>query len=385
MQTIQTTTSRLLDYCGHNQWSGYDPYDGLNSRLYAKTPFLNNKIVRLILTQALKRLPINLRPILCVPKGENPKGIAVFLSAAVRLTQAGVLKNNDLVHHLLERLVDLKSPDVPQFCWGYNFDWQSRDGMLPKFIPNIICSTFGGNAILDADAEFSSGKYLNVAVSAGDFLLTGLNITKFKEGICFSYTPGDHGQVHNANLLGASFLARLWSLTGENKFLDPALNAARYSVHRQKEDGAWMYGEDETQQWVDNFHTGYNLCALRDIGRYLQTDEFESCIQRGFTFYRAHFFRKDGAAKYFHDKTYPIDIHSVAQSIITLLEFKDLDTTNIDLAHRVFDWAFANMWDEHGYFYYQITPYYKNRIPYMRWSQAWMLLALATLLKSIND
>ena len=34
-----------------------------------------------------------------------------------------------------------------------------------------------------------------------------------------------------------------------------------------------------------------------------------------------------------------------------------------------------------GYFYYQIQPYYKNKIPYMRWSQAWMLLALATLLE----
>jgi hypothetical protein len=41
----------------------------------------------------------------------------------------------------------------------------------------------------------------------------------------------------------------------------------------------------------------------------------------------------------------------------------------------------AHMWDEQGYFYYQVLPYYKNKIPYMRWSQAWMLLAVSTLLE----
>ena len=66
------------------------------------------------------------------------------------------------------------------------------------------------------------------------------------------------------------------------------------------------------------------------------------------------------------------------------MEFKDLDPANVDLARRVFNWAVENMWDKRGYFYYQITPYYKNKITYMRWSQAWMLLALSTLLETGN-
>ena len=41
-------------------------------------------------------------------------------------------------------------------------------------------------------------------------------------------------------------------------------------------------------------------------------------------------------------------IHSVAQSIITLLAFKDFGKDNVDLAHAVFKWAMANMWDERG-------------------------------------
>jgi len=36
-----------------------------------------------------------------VPKGENPKGLAVFLSALLLLSNMGLLKNDDDIHHLI--------------------------------------------------------------------------------------------------------------------------------------------------------------------------------------------------------------------------------------------------------------------------------------------
>ena len=198
----------------------------------------------------------------------------------------------------------------------------------------------------------------------------------------YSYPiPTSRGRVHNANFLEAALLCREYRHCGGQKFLDSALKVARYSATQQQDDGSWYYGEHATQRWIDNFHTGYNLCALKSIGRYAEPSEFEPNIQRGFKFYRNHFFREDGAPKYFHDRTYPIDIHSVAQSIITLTAFKNLDKTGLNLAQAVFQWAMDNMWDEQGYFFYQVLPLIKVRIPYMRWSQAWVLLALSTLLE----
>ena len=189
-------------------------------------------------------------------------------------------------------------------------------------------------------------------------------------------------KVHNANFLGAALLCRLYKHTGYRQSLEPALKIARYSAALQQENGAWDYGEASTQGWADNFHTGYNLCALRSIARNAETTGIRHpIIRRGFEFYRKHFFRDDGAPKYFHNRTYPIDIHCVAQSIITLLAFRDFDEINTDLAHIVANWAMENMRDDAGYFYYQIQPLYKNRISYMRWTQAWMLLALSTLLE----
>ena len=390
---------RLLDYCQTNNWAGYDPFDGLNSRIFKRLPFLQNRICRLIFIQSMKRSPVNFRHIFLVPKTQNPKAIALFLMAFLKLKKLGLLQDENLITLMTQKLIDLRSPtnsnnssnstnpinsSNPYWCWGYNFDWQSRGFFLPKFSPNIICTTFAGNALIDAYHKFADEKYLDMAISAGNFLLKGLNISKNKNELCFSYTTLDSSKVHNANLLGAAFLSRLYSITQEKKFLEPASSAVQFSIRRQHEDGSWPYGEDKTQQWIDNFHTGYNLCALKKISHYLDTKEYESNIRRGFEFYRNHFFREDAAPKYFNNRTYPVDIHSVAQSIITLSTFRDLDENNIKLARSVYEWAMANMLDEQGYFYYQVTPYYKNKISYMRWSQAWMLYALAIFAQALS-
>ena len=188
-------------------------------------------------------------------------------------------------------------------------------------------------------------------------------------------------EVHNANLLGAAYLCRVARVTGDRKYLEPALEAARFSVARQHDDGSWAYGEAPTQQWIDNFHTGFNLVALRRIRDFAGTAEFDAAIRKGLAFYKSHFFRDDGAPKYFHDAVYPIDIHSAAQSIITLAEFSDSGKDNLALAHKVLGWTLGNMRSPRGHFYFQKRPRSTVRTPFMRWSQAWMLLALATLLE----
>jgi hypothetical protein len=220
-----------------------------------------------------------------------------------------------------------------------------------------------------------------MAVSAAEYIVNELYWSLDGGAAGFSYPqPGLHGEVHNANFLAAALLCRVYKHTGQTKLLGPALRVSRFSAGKQHADGSWYYGEQPSQQWIDNFHTGYNLCALRSICKYAGTDEFDLCIQRGFEFYRTHFFREDGAVRYFHDRTYPIDIHAVAQGIITLVELQDLDSRNIPLANSVYRWAMNHMWDKRGFFYYRVERFGTIRTPYMRWSLAWMFLAMSALL-----
>jgi len=378
----RSMTLKLLEYCKANDWAGYEPYDVLNSRIFSALPVLNSRLPRLALTQFLKRSPINVRSLLLVPKTQNPKALGLFLSSFANLYRAGVLTDQGEIHMMVERLVALRTPSVSYWCWGYNFPWQTRKDLVPRWTPNLVCTTFAANGLLDVFEQCEDERYLNMAVSAAEYLLNDLYWTSGSSVCGFGYPlPEVHNQVHNANFLASSLFCRIYKHTGQKRFLVPALKVIRYTVAQQHSDGGWDYGEGSAQKWIDNFHTGFNLSALRSIGRTLETIEFEEAVSRGFQFYRSHFFRKDGAVGYYYDRFYPIDTHCVAQSVITLLDLNDLDPNNARLAQSVLDWAAKRMWDDkRGYFYYRILRFCTIRTSYMRWTQAWMLLALSMLL-----
>ncbi len=376
----EAVLQRLLDYCRENDWAGYDPYDALNSRVFQLFPFLNTRLPRIALTQALKRAPINIRRLTLVPKTQNAKGLALFLSGLLKSPSTLIPDRKALCQHMIERLIALRAPGSEYWCWGYSFPWQTRQNIVPAGAPNLVCTCFVADSLLNAYEDVHQTGCLEMAVSAAEYILNELYWEDGSEA-GFSYPLRSlRVQVHNANFLASALLARVYKQTGDFKFLGPALNAARYSVRMQNDDGSWFYGEAPFQKWIDNFHSGYNLCALKALGDCVETDEFQPCILRGFQFYRAHFVREDGSAKYFHDCVYPIDIHCVAQTILTLLMFRDLDPGNTALANAVLRWAIDHMWDKRGFFYYRVLRLTKIRIPYMRWSEAWMFLTLCRLL-----
>jgi len=378
---VESVTLALLEYCRSRDWSGYDPYDGLNSRLFNAVPLRNSKIARLIVIQAFKRSPLNLRGLLGVPHTKNPKAIGLFIMSAIKLERLELLPNEQIIESLLADLMALRSPDTNYWCWGYSFPWQTRGKLVPRGAANLVSTVFAANSLLDAFEFTGNDSYLNAATNAGEYIVDQLYYSD-GEIASFRYPlPTTPAKVHNANFLAAALLARIFSLTNKDGFVEPAMRVARYSAARQLEDGSWYYGEAAKQRWIDNFHTGYNLSALHTIQRCLNTTEFDRHLAKGFEFYRKHFIREDGAARYFHNQTYPIDIHCVAQTILTLLEFAEHSLDAADLVQRVYEWAMTNMWDERGFFYYRVLRTVKIRTSYMRWSQAWMLLALTTLLE----
>jgi hypothetical protein len=369
--------NKLLDYCRSENWKGYDPYDALNSPLCRLMP--NSKYLRIAWTQLVKRSPINFRPIAGIKKGENPKGLGLFARALL----VAFSKTRDQqclrdAEGLLERVLKLRSPGYGgRICWGYNFPWQSRAFFVPPATPSIVCTTFIAQAWLDHYELCGDNRSLEVARSACDFLLKDLNRKEDGENFCFSYTPLDRAEVHNANLLGAELLGRVARLSGEKELYQSALRSARFTVAHQSDDGSWPYGTAPFQSWRDSFHTGFNLVSLSSLVKDCNAPEFEASLVRGLQFYNLHFFLADGTPKYYHNRLYPIDIHSAAQAIITFARLKHLCMDATERIERLVAWTVSHMWDERGFFYFQRSRYFANKIPYMRWAQAWMAYALA--------
>jgi len=260
---VMPQIQKLQHFAEARDYMGYDPYDALNSPL-ARFLSFRTKYGRIALTQFFRRFPINLRLVLLTPKGYNPMAIGLFLwgQAKLHLIERKA-KYLETISHLFDLLDELKSPEHSGNCWGYNFDWQSRAFYLPKFTPTIVNSAFIGHALLDTHGYTGESRALNTALTIKDFVINDLNRTVEGRSVCFSYSPIDRTAVHNANLLGASLLTRLYKITGETVLLDTALSSLAYTMNCQHEDGSWFYAEAERQRWTDSFHTGFNLQAIR--------------------------------------------------------------------------------------------------------------------------
>lgn len=379
--TIIHSFNKLKQYCEQEQYKGWDAYDGLNSTVFHFLPFISkNKLLRLAWIQFFKRSPINFRRIAAVKKGLNPKGLALFISAYCNLLKVEHSERSETlqkIEQLSDLLLKLKTNGYSGACWGYNFDWQSKAFFFPKFTPTIVASTFAANALLDAYEATGNKQYLEAAVSTKEFILKDLNRTSLANGnFAFSYSPLDQTSVFNASLLGAKLLSRIYSLNKEEALLKPAKNVVEYCVNFQNPDGSWFYSTLPFHQWIDNFHTGFNLECIFEFEKYTGDTTFSNAFKKGMQYYLTTFFDGEGRSKYYNNQLFPVDVHAPAQLAVTLSK-TNLLKENIDLMNRVLLWTIKNMQSSKGYFYYQKKRNYTNKIAYMRWSQAWMLYGIS--------
>jgi hypothetical protein len=369
----EAALAKLSAYVQREGFKGWDVFDGLNSRFFRNSPFYRSRLCRLAWIQLFKRSPINLRSLAAVPKGYNAKGLALFASGLLRLGETALARD------LLRRLKELRCSGAVDACWGYNFDWQARAFFVPEGKPNMIVTVFAANALLDDFDQSGDEENLALAAAACDFILKNLIVHEDRSTLCFGYIPGEGARVHNANMLGAALLGRVYARLRRPEYLAKSRKAMRYSLAALDENHAWPYGERNHHRFIDNFHTGFNLVALHEWLALTGEDEWTAPLQSAYGYFIETFWLPDGCPKYYSHALYPIDIHCSAQGIITCLKLQELDGRSRDLANRIAQWAIAHMQSPQGYFHYQRTSAFCNRIPYIRWSQAWMFYALALL------
>lgn len=386
----------LKNYCEREQFKGWDPYDGLNSRLFQSLPLLKKSaLCRLVMIQGFKRCPFNLRRLAMVPKEYNAKGIGLFLSGYCNLyravekhpewsmqlgSQQEIMKR---IVELADLLISLQSKGYSGACWGYNFDWQARRLFLfPKYTPTVVATNFCATALMEAYEITGEKRYLEIALSAANFVVKDLHRSNYKDGFLFSYSPlPGNDTVFNASLLGSRLLSYCYKYTKKEEYRQLAEQSIKACCAGQQENGAWVYGMLPVQSWVDSFHTGYNLDALIAYQEQTGDYQYSRYIEKGFTYYINHFFEADGMPKYYDNRTYPIDIHCPGQLLVTLARLHKTEEYR-ELADKVIGWTIRHMQDKKGYFYYQLKQGVSSKIPYMRWSNAFMFNALSHYLQN---
>jgi hypothetical protein len=371
--------SRLEAHLEAGQFQGVDPFDGLNSPL-VRALTLGNRLLGVAALQFFKRSPVNLRPLFGIRPGINPKAHGLFTAGYVwKYRRTGAPGDLARAQSFAGWLVAHPSPGASGAAWGYNFDWPNRNAFFPAGTPTIVNTAFIVHALLDLHAVDENPAWRAAAISATDFILRDLARSPGPGGGCFAYTPLDRARIHNANLLGAALLARVGARESRDDLRAAAREATGYTLAAQREDGAWWYGDEPKNRWIDSYHTGYNLLALEDIAR---ADESATgvpeALARGYDYYLDHFFTEDGLVRYYADQNGPYDAHAAAHALLTLHRLQALrPDRSRALLERVWARTVEVFWDERrGCFHYLYHRGRMNRIDYFRWVQAWMFRAL---------
>jgi uncharacterized protein YyaL (SSP411 family) len=380
---VHDSLALVQKWVENRDYRGYEPFDGLSS--WARPLTLGNLLAERILQQSVRQCPLNLRPLLGISPQDSTKGRGYMAHGYLLLYRATRQRPYlEKARRCLEWLDEHRVPRFRNHSWSNHFDFVGRAGGYGKDDPIIVWTALIGHAYVEAFEITANPWFLNIAESACKWILE-LPREKTARGNCLSYLAHVQSSVHNSNMLGASLLARTAKHNHNSEYLCVARSAMEYSCSRQRPDGAWWYGEEPKYHWIDNFHTGYNLdsldCYLESSG----DEEFRPNLDKGLRFYKAHFFEESGRPRYYHTRTYPVDIQCVAQAIDTLALFSSRDPECRVLAEKVASWAIKNMQDKDGYFYYRQYPFIKAKTPMLHWGQATMFKALAHLFLQMNS
>lgn len=373
--------------------TGHDPFDiKQHPWMRAVQPY---RLPRRASTLLCDLFPNVLRRLLHVPRTENPKSHALLALARLRmheLTHDGSYLDQATGH--LEWLLAHGCPDYSGLCWGYPFHVYAKGLDTPAGAPVVVVSSIAGEAMLRAHAVTGEARWLDAARSISAFILEDLPRLRHTDGsFCFGYAVCDHRRVHNANLLAAQCLFRTAAATGDITLLDPAEAALKFSLARQREDGAWPYGEfsqgepyeEANLRIVDHHHTGFMLRSLLAIQEIRPGEDIEKAVKQGLHFYLNSLWGPYGMPVNDYGR-YPVDIHACAEAVLCTSTFAATRKSLLQQATMALRWAYWYLRDPRsGAPYYRRYRHYTSRLVCARWGVAWMYRALAEYLHAMQD
>lgn len=381
VDAVFDVVENTLQYAREREYTGWDYFDGLSSRLLRAIP-LENKWLNLAVQEGIKRAPINLRSPFLVEQRQNYKGTALFtlanlnaceIQSALGRSASPSVNFSREARELADWLVDNRLDGYSGYCAGYQHEMQELHRKRSPDEGDIVSTSYGVKALLAA-AELDR-EYANLAATSRDFVVEDLDYSRTESGARIDYVVSDTGQyfVPNAIAIGARIFLDLYDFFGRDEDLERATELLDYVVELQTDRGGWMYMEppSESHLSMDNHHNGFIIECLQ---RYEQVADarYEKALSDALDFYKQVLFESSGAPNWDESSRYPKDIHAVAQGILVFTAAEDLQ-----FAGRIVDWALSNLYAGSGRFYFRKHRFYTKRITLMRWCQAWMAYALS--------
>lgn len=382
---LDNVYNSLFDWIANESFTGYDPYDGVNTRY---TMLKKYKATRLLLTYFNKFSPVNFRPLLGVDKRVNIQGLALICQSLLRYPP-DVPIDYDIERYLDYILSKSLIDKYGYHCWNGNDmyvqtkkEYQSRD------MPGVVGTEACASAIFEYyKHNLQRNDLREVLFSVKSFFLNEL-LQTYDGATFIRYKPMTKAYdcVYNASAIAAQYISKINDYFSLNEGNEVVKLCYQYLLSRQKTEGVWYFSIDlrnGRQKPQVDFHQGFVLDALLTYMQVFGEDaDIRDAYLRGLNYYKEKQFDINGRGLYRYPRFWPINIHNQAQGIITFVKAIPYGEEYGHFANKIARWTIYNMRDNDGFFFYLKYPFFTNKIPYIRWGQAWMMNALSFLLKS---
>jgi hypothetical protein len=302
--------------------------------------------------------------------------------------------------HFLEELKKSRCPGFEEYCWGYPYDWVTRNGTIKRQTPLITSTPYCYEAfhqvveileseIVDQKSSLTQrllAEYKQILHSTARHAFQDIKDfpTSEKASSC-SYTPFDTGGVINAAAYRSFLLTSASQVFSNDSYWNIAERNLNFVLENQNPDGSWYYAVDGVRDFVDHYHTCFVMKALAKIHALTGDEATLKALGKGVSYYLNNLFDADHLPKPFSRAprltVYKRELYDCAECINLCLLLRDRfpalqRTLETVVAHILESWVKPD-----GSFRSRRLHLGWDNVPMHRWGQAQMFRALAWYLR----
>lgn len=284
--------------------------------------------------------------------------------------------------HFLKKLEETRCSGFKEYCWGYPFDWVTRNGTMKRETPLITTTPYVYEAFLQVFQIDPRAQWKTVLESIARHAVSDIKDFRTSEAASScSYNPYDRGGVINAAAYRAFLLTSASQVFANDEYWKIAERNLNFVLESQNVDGSWYYAVDGVRNFVDHFHTCFVMKALAKIHALTGHRACFEALSKGVKYYLENLFDPDGLPRPFSKAprltVYKRELYDCAESINLCLLLRDrfpqlemkLQTVIGGILH---DWIKPD-----GSFRSRRLHFGWDNVPMHRWAQSQMFRALA--------
>ena len=284
--------------------------------------------------------------------------------------------------HFLTELKKSRCVGFKEYCWGYPFNWVTRNGIIKEQTPLITTTPYCYEAFLQVFELTAQDEWKVVLESIARHAAADIKDfrTSEKSSSC-SYTPFDKGGVMNAAAYRAFLLTSASQVFSNEDYWRIAERNLNFVLENQNPDGSWFYAVDGVRDFIDHYHTCFVMKALAKIHGLTGHPGCLEALSKGVKYYLENLFSEDGLPKPFSKAprltVYKRELYDWAECINLCLPLRDrfpaLETTlEKVVAHILKSWVKRD-----GSFRSRKLHLGWDNVPMHRWGQSQMFRSLA--------